>query len=258
MVLDIGELRNSGLLELYVIGVLDQHEERQVEELVQSDPELKEELRAIERALEKYSRANSIKPPVQVKDQLMSEIANKENQKVIPISRSKNLFYWKVAAGIFLVAATVLLTQIVGLNKENESLKLALTQSETEIANLSKASQQQKEKFELLHDAESKLVALQSTEGFSQSEIYLYSNPGVKKNFLELKNLPPITADQSYQLWSLKPGVDPIPLDVFQGDAALIEVAFEEGTSTYAITIEPLGGRQTPTLENLIGTFGIG
>ena len=49
----------------------------------------------------------------------------------------------------------------------------------------------------------------------------------------------------------------PVPLDVFQGDEKILEVAFEEGTETYAITIEPLGGQESSNLDNLIGTISV-
>ena len=39
--------------------------------------------------------------------------------------------------------------------------------------------------------------------------------------------------------------------------ANLIEVQFEENTDAYAITIEPFGGQQAPTLERLIGVIPI-
>jgi len=85
----------------------------------------------------------------------------------------------------------------------------------------------------------------------------MYLDEKTKKNFIELKKMPSITSQQSYQLWSLKADVAPIPLTVFQGDENIFEVAFEEGTGTYAITIEPLGGKESPSLENLVGTISI-
>jgi hypothetical protein len=37
----------------------------------------------------------------------------------------------------------------------------------------------------------------------------------------------------------------------------LVEVQFVEGTEVYAITIEPDGGVDAPTMENLIGTVAV-
>ena len=70
-------------------------------------------------------------------------------------------------------------------------------------------------------------------------------------------NLPDIASDQAFQLWSLKDGADPMPLDVFADKNKIIEVAFVDNTATYAITIEPKSGSKSPTLEKLIGTIGV-
>ena len=37
----------------------------------------------------------------------------------------------------------------------------------------------------------------------------------------------------------------------------LIEVDYVDGTEVYAITIEPEGGSESPTFENLIGTVSV-
>jgi len=47
-------------------------------------------------------------------------------------------------------------------------------------------------------------------------------------------------------------------LTVFKkGDNYILPVDFEEGTQTYAITIEKAEGVQVPTLSRLIGTIGV-
>ena len=59
-------------------------------------------------------------------------------------------------------------------------------------------------------------------------------------------------------MWSIKANQAPAPLNIFDiPEDGLVEVQFVEGTEVYAITIEPEGGRDTPTLENLIGTVGV-
>ena len=73
-----------------------------------------------------------------------------------------------------------------------------------------------------------------------------------------MRNLPDIVSDQTYELWSIKPNQPPIPLNVFDKPVnGLIEVAYVDDTSVYAITIEPKGGKNTPTMENLIGTVSV-
>jgi len=53
------------------------------------------------------------------------------------------------------------------------------------------------------------------TAGYAGLAVYLHHNTVNKKNFLQLVNLPEITADQTFQLWSLKDGAAPMPLNIF-------------------------------------------
>ena len=105
---------------------------------------------------------------------------------------------------------------------------------------------------------DNKIIPFQATPGFASTDLYLHYNAVTKRNFIQVRNLPSLAANQSFQLWSLKPDQAPAPHTVFEIPSnGLIEVAFEAGTDTYAITIEPKGGRETPTLENLIGTVSV-
>ena len=48
-----------------------------------------------------------------------------------------------------------------------------------------------------------------------------------------------------------------MPLNVFADKNTIIPVDFIDQTATYAITIEPKGGSQSPSLDKLIGTMGV-
>ena len=97
-----------------------------------------------------------------------------------------------------------------------------------------------------------------ATDNYSETKLILHYNPSDRRNYIQVSNLPTLEAGQAFQLWSLKDGVDPIPLTVFsKEDGDLIPVDFEEGTGTYAITIEKAGGVDSPTLTRLIGTAGV-
>jgi anti-sigma-K factor RskA len=82
-----------------------------------------------------------------------------------------------------------------------------------------------------------------------------------KRNFIQVRNLPPLTADQTFELWSIKAGQAPARMDLFGPPAnaanGLVEVQYVEGTDVYAITIERAGGVDSPTMENLIGTVAV-
>jgi mannose-6-phosphate isomerase-like protein (cupin superfamily) len=68
------ELLSSGLLELYVLGETEAHENTLIEEMVVFHPEIREELFAIELALEHYAVENAIVPDAIIKPFLLATI----------------------------------------------------------------------------------------------------------------------------------------------------------------------------------------
>ena len=107
-------------------------------------------------------------------------------------------------------------------------------------------SQQQFARIDLLEQLTQEgveIVHMTGTDKYPQTNLYFYHNPETQRNFIQVQELPAITASQSYQLWSLKTDLAPIPLDVFQGTDDLIEVRYEGDSQSYAITIEPFGGQ---------------
>ena len=70
----IDNLRNSGLLELYVLQDLDEHENKIVESALLSYPALKQDLHDIELALQLYAYAHATPPPPTVKPMMLATI----------------------------------------------------------------------------------------------------------------------------------------------------------------------------------------
>jgi mannose-6-phosphate isomerase-like protein (cupin superfamily) len=68
------ELLSSGLLELYVLGVTEPNENALVKELVHLYPELLEEIKSIELALEQHAIANAVAPDPIIRPFLMATL----------------------------------------------------------------------------------------------------------------------------------------------------------------------------------------
>ena len=65
---------DSGILELYAVNSLTNDERKGVERMLAMYPELKQELDAIELALESYAKATSIKPPDYLKERIVGSL----------------------------------------------------------------------------------------------------------------------------------------------------------------------------------------
>nr|WP_294793154.1 cupin domain-containing protein [uncultured Mucilaginibacter sp.] len=65
---------NSGLLEQYCLGLLDSDEANQVVSYCSKYPELREELKNIEAAIEKMSAEKAVAPPDQLKEKILGKL----------------------------------------------------------------------------------------------------------------------------------------------------------------------------------------
>ncbi len=65
---------NSGLLEQYCLGLLDSEEANQVISYCSKYPELREELKNIEAAIEKMSAEKAVAPPDQLKEKILGKL----------------------------------------------------------------------------------------------------------------------------------------------------------------------------------------
>lgn len=253
--MDIEEIRSSGILELYVIGELSPAQNAEVESYLTQYPDLKKDVYEIEKTLEAFAASSALKAPAGLKQKVMDSIH--QNPKSIPVTKS-GPGLWPLIASLFGLGALMLAFLVYQNDQKTEELEQQLTVlRDTCDATTSQLTGELNELKQLTLPG-NKIIPFAATPGFAQTDIYLHHNTQTGKNFIQVSNLPVIADNQSYQLWALKPNQAPLPLDVFDlPQTGLIEVRFVEDTETYAITIEPEGGSQTPTLEHLIGTAGV-
>jgi len=256
MGLSLTDIRDAGLLELYVIGELSPIERQQVEEAIRTYPELKIELAEIEQAFKHFAFAKTIAPEPRVLEQTLKTINAGPNP---PQSQPPS----SGGAGFSGLLGTLALV-FAGLSGyfwyQSDQQTQAISEAQIALEDCLQKQEAVKENIALLNDLQrndKQVVAIAATDKYAQTSISIYNNPVTKRNYLALSNLPELGPDESFQLWSLKADTAPIPLDVFDASATFVPVAFEDGTGTYAITIERKGGATAPNLEQLIGTFGM-
>lgn len=260
--MSLNEIRESGLLELYVLGDLGEIDTRLVEEALLKFPSLKQDLNEIEQAYEIYANAHAVPAPSSVLNNVLSE-ANGNKQRFsqeptkVPIEKPSlwtKLLPWFSLIG--LLGLSIMLYIKSNTIEENNS------KHKIELQDCINSKEDQADQLILLESIISEnneLIFAEATPKYPSTKLYINHNPVSKKNYIQVQNLPGLAENQSYQLWSLKGDDAPIPLDVFDDDVnSIFEVAHVEGTNAYAITIEPKGGQQSPSLENLIGIFKLG
>lgn len=259
MAMSLNDIRESGLLELYVMGTTDADENKLVEDAIANHPELKHDILDIEKALKVYAHSQAVIPPAFIKTNLLNAIGNSSvitnsSHKALP----KNKSFFNLGHILLTLLSLALFAWMSQLNKQHKN---QVTGLENQLATCDSLTQSQSEKIKLLDQINApnnSIIPIDPTEKYPETKLFFHLNNDTKQNLIQIKNLPALASNQSFQLWSLKGDNPPIPLDVFQGDKnALLKVKFVDGTNAYAITIEPKGGSQSPTLENLIGVFSV-
>jgi len=270
----VKEIRESGLLEYYVLGLLSEEEMLQVDRHLVDYPELKFDFLEIQKAVQAYAKAQGVVPKRNFEDDILRDIAengakdvvnprsvNNQSPKANSSAQSKdNSGGMSGKIGFLMLAAFGLLAAWWGWNNSNQykSAQKELSALQSECDSLGIVQNRQIEQYELLISEGNQSLKIAPTDNYQETDLLFHFNPVQKQNFIQISNMPSIAANQAFQLWSLKDGVDPIPLTVFKnGNDLLIPVDFEEGTGTYAITIEDEAGALSPTLTRLIGTITV-
>ncbi|PIB28348.1 anti-sigma factor [Maribacter sp. 4U21] len=257
--MDVEKYIASGILELYVAGVLSEKENLEIIAYAQEYPAIEAEIEAIEAAILRLTKEATV-----VKAHQFERIADylglyKTKTKVIPIEKSST--DWSQYLGW---AASILLA--IGLfwtYNQNDKLKseLELVEQqnlmlEEQIANAGTSSEKTKELLTTLRDKDISVIPLGGQEVSPTSYAKAYWNKKEQKVFIDVQGLPEPPDGFVYQVWSLK--LSPLTptnmglLENFDADEnKIFTLENPNDSEAFGITLEPAGGSESPTLEQL-------
>lgn len=248
------EIRESELLEYYALDLLTEKQRSEVEQYLVQYPDLNKDYLEIQQSLQSYAQSQGVAP----KRDLKSDILNKVKPNIPPSNKNapnadtSTLKYLIPILGLALLGATYFAWKTTN---EYNDLQVQFEDYKTNCEEENIKNEQQVFALQQLTSPGNRSLKIEPTNQYPETDLILHTNNATRKNFIQVTNLPNISEGQAYQLWSLKRDTPPIPLTVFgENDASIIPIDFEEGTGTYAITIEQEGGAQTPNLDQLIGT----
>ena len=251
--MSIDEIKNNGLLELYVLDQLSSAEKSAVESALNSSADLRNELQEIENAFEAFAQSGGVKPSEGFKDQLMKQVSERSStntSEVVQVPPNKGF----AATSLFLLALLGATLTYVWYQHSNNQDTIAQYQKEIAVCDSTVNAQVlELELLENIKNPNNSIYAFEATEKFQEVDLILFNNTKENKNYLKVNALPTISNDYAFQLWSLKEGQDPIPLSIFRANNGnIIPVDFEKGSANYAITIEKKEGATAPNMDQLI------
>lgn len=254
------EIIESGVIELYVMNALPAAEAAQVEAWSHEFPRVKAEIEDIQAALQMYSQAHAVEPPVDLKEKIISAIESEQANNLqpaetvaeTPLSNSSNsprfgrIFPWLLAAASLAAAG-------FGFY-QNTQAKRQLTECSAENQELfknKKAVVDLQQKLDILRSPDTKTIELKGLPLSPDSKAIVYWNAKERATYLSILNLPAPPSGKQYQLWAI---VDKKPVDagIFNYDLAAVQtMKIFDKAEAFAVTLEPEGGSVAPTLTNM-------
>ncbi|WP_439474027.1 anti-sigma factor [Algoriphagus formosus] len=267
--MNIQEYIESGKLELFLLGELNEREREEVIAMSKAHPEIKQELDSLEEAMFSLDELTGVEPSIQTKEKIFATLEEDLQEKKISTptaapkeTKTVKMTPWKpfaVAASLVAVLASAAAIYFAGKFYETDQKFVALQQEQAVLAdNLN----QVKQEFEQTDSRLDRLVAGdfrriemvgESFDMQKDAKVDVFWDQSQQEVFIAVNRLNSLSASFDYQLWAIGPDgpvgigiVDPSqPFSLQQMNAVAEAGAF-------AITIEPKGGSESPTLEKLV------
>ncbi|RMB62725.1 anti-sigma factor [Dokdonia sinensis] len=259
------EYIDSGILELYVYGVLTHQENVEVYKALQQYPEVAQEVEEIEKALQQLSMAAAPYSPEKMLTKIKSKLEfTGDDEKVIPLSRKRT----PIIAYIGYAAAALLLVGLLFQSREVSKLETQISDLEreqilqegkTQVAEENLAAT--KEVLNAIRHKDVIKVPLAGQAVAPQAYASVFWDKASNKAYIDVSGLPEPPAGKVYQVWSLT--LEPLTptsmgvLDTYNAEGLqIIELDNPNASEAFGITLEPAGGSAGPTMDQLY-TLGV-
>ena len=254
--MDKQEYIESGILELYVFGRLDEAESNEVTKMAESDEDIKNEIISIEKAVINFSE--SVSPFLSSENYERIRKALMIKHGVVEMKPKSNIFlYLGWAASILLLIGIGYQykqlddkeTQIVNVESQKSDLQKA-------VVDLELKNKESESALAIVRDNNNAVIALAGQEVSPESFAKAYWNKNTKAVYIDASGLPEPPEGMVYQVWALK--LNPLTptsiglLENFKGNSKKVfTVENANEAEAFGITLEPAGGSASPTLEQL-------
>ncbi|WP_299130523.1 anti-sigma factor [uncultured Winogradskyella sp.] len=259
--MDIKAYIETGILELYVAGQLSDKENQEVYELMQQHPEILQEVLEIEAAVVKLTAA--VSPHSINFDSFKGKLGHTDT-RVVDLKPNKPgwISYTGWAASILLAGG---LLWTLNNNKElKKELKTVETENqflEIKIEDTKKDSQDNKNLLNSIRGKDILTIPLGGQGDYASTYAKVYWNKEDNTIYLDGEGLPNAPEGKVWQVWSLT--LNPLTptslgtIDNFNTDEnKIFTIANANESQAFGITLEPKGGSESPTMEQLY-TLGV-
>jgi anti-sigma-K factor RskA len=251
----------SGILEQYAMGELSEQERSEVDQNLVRYPGLRTELARVEETQERLLMQAAVLPRAVVKATLFEKIDNQKPQaKIVPLEVTpSSTGFWKfaaVASFTLAVVSSYLAYEYHDRWKSTETNLSDLLAQNQRMAQDYNRVNQRLDKIEgdldVIDNPAFKRVVMKGTDNAPNATAYVYWNESSNEVYLSIQSMKTLAQENQYQLWAI---IDGKPVDAGVFDSHLKDLVkmknITGGAATFAITVEPRGGKKSPTLSTM-------
>ncbi|MDX1315892.1 MAG: anti-sigma factor [Eudoraea sp.] len=241
---------DTDLLEKYLLGTTTLEESHQVERYIAMYPEVRETYNELQENLEAFARMHALKTPEGLKNRILDRIrAQQAGRRKFQRFAIAATF----AALLFAGSSYFFYNQNQNLQQENTIVNNKIKTLE---ADMRSQLEDVRNQFIVLNNPSTRKFMVNGNKKARELKAVAYINPVKKLSYINVRNLPNLPEDQCYQMWAEVNG-EMVNLGVIKeimDKDKLLALPYAENAVSY-ITIEPKGGNNTPTVQNIVANI---
>jgi anti-sigma-K factor RskA len=252
------EYIESGVLELYVYGLLSETENEEVNNMAKNNPEINAEIIAIEKAIVSLSSSFAPFHSVEIYEKIKAKLELKHKEAIqLEPSRNWAQYIGWAAAILLLVGIGFQYNQLEQTSNQVVNATTEKVKVELELHQLELKNKESESNLAIVRDTKNTVVALGGQAVAPESSAKVYWNKETQVVYIDAAGMPEPPKGMVYQIWSLKlqPQLTPTSIgllsDFTANDSKIFAVDKTADAEAFAITLEPAGGSLSPTMEQL-------
>jgi anti-sigma-K factor RskA len=248
----------SGILELYVYGLLSETENVAVSQMAKEHQDIAAEIISIETAIVNLSTSFSPFLSADNFEKIKAKLDLKYS-KVVAMKTANNYsqYIGWAAAVILLMGIGFKYTQTATTQNQVASIEKEKRNLQDTLDDLKLKNNQTLTALTVVRDLKNTVITLGGQAVSPKSYAKIYWNKETEVVYVDATGLPEPPKGMVYQIWSLKllPQLTPTSIGLLSDFSANKEKIFAVEKTTdaeaFGITLEPAGGSKGPTMEQL-------
>lgn len=241
---------DTDLLEKYLLGTTTDEETLRVERYIAMHPEVRKTYNELQENLETFAKMHAIKTPEGLKERILTKIRteNKGRRRFLryAVAASFVAFLFAAASYFFWDQNQNLQQENMVVNDKIKSLEADMKQQLEDVRN----------QFIVLNNPQTKRYTVKGNKKAKELKAIAYINPVKKLSYINVSKLPNLPEDRCFQMWAEVNG-EMVNLGIIREASdkdKLLALPYAENAIGY-ITIEPKGGNETPSVENIVANI---